>query len=172
MGTIAKTDVELVEATRRGEIEAFGHLVERYQHLVCAVSYSSTGDRVLSEDVAQETFIAAWRQIDRVNDVMRLRPWLCGIARNLGRKARRRTRTRREDPVDVDTTIAADASPFDDASRGEAERVVRDALARVPQAYREVLVLYYREERSIRAQRGGERDPVAAAIELVVEIEQ
>src|SRR5580704_15412991 len=84
MGTIEKTDVELVEASRRGELEAFGHLVARYQDLVCAVSFSSTGDPVLSEDVAQETFVAAWRHLDRVREPRRLGSWLCGIARNLG----------------------------------------------------------------------------------------
>ena len=91
MGTIGaeKSDGELVEASRRGEHEAFGQLVARYQDLVCAVSYSSTGDRVLSEDVAQETFIAAWRQLDGLRDIERLRSWLCGIARNLARKARK-----------------------------------------------------------------------------------
>ena len=54
--------------------------------------HSATGDRVLGEDVAQDTFLAAWRQLDRVRDAMRIGPWLCGIARNLGRKARRRMR--------------------------------------------------------------------------------
>ncbi len=148
METIEKTDVELVEASRRGELDAFGHLVARYQNVVCAVGYSSTGDRVLGEDVAQETFIAAWRQLDRVRDVMRLRPWLCGIARNLGHKAKKRTR--REELVDTDEHVGSGPSPFDELARGDAERVVRRALARVPETYREVLVLYYREDQSIR----------------------
>ena len=74
MGMIARSDGELVEASLRGEHEAFGHLVARYQDVVCAVSYSSTGDRGLSEDVAQETFIAAWSQLDRLRDTVRLRP--------------------------------------------------------------------------------------------------
>jgi RNA polymerase sigma factor (sigma-70 family) len=147
MGTIAKSDVELVEASRRGEHEAFGHLVERYQDVVCAVSYSSTGDRGLSEDVAQETFIAAWRQLDRLRDVVRLGPWLCGIARNLGRKAHKRRR--REEILD-DKYLAPGGNPFDAAVRGDVERVVRDALARVPETYREVLVLYYCENQSTR----------------------
>ncbi len=148
METIEKTDVELVEASRRGELDAFGHLVARYQNVVCAVGYSSTGDRVLGEDVAQETFIAAWRQLDRVRDVMRLRPWLCGIARNLGHKAKKRTH--REDLVDTDEHVGSEPSPFDELARGDAERVVRDALTRVPERYREVLVLYYCEDQSIR----------------------
>jgi RNA polymerase sigma factor (sigma-70 family) len=143
------TDAELVEASRRGEHAAFGHLVERYQGVVCAVSYSSTGDRVLSEDVAQETFIAAWRQLDQLRETVRLRSWLCGIARNLGRKARRRTG--RETLVDQPgTAIAGGTSPFEATSAAQAEQVVRDALDRVPETYREVLVLYYRESRSAK----------------------
>ena len=147
MGAIAKTDVELVEASRRGEREAFGHLVARYQDVVCAVSFSSTGDRGLSEDVAQETFLAAWRRLDQLRETGRVKPWLCGIARNLARKARRRTR--REEEIDDDLP-AAGANPFDHAAQVETERVVRDALARIPDAYREVLVLYYHEGQSIR----------------------
>ncbi len=145
MGT--NSDTELVEACRRGERAAFGRLVARYQDVVCAVSYSSTGDWVLSEDVAQDTFIAAWRQLDQLRETGRIRPWLCGIARNLARKARKRTR--REDVLDGEP-IAASASPFDATAQAEAEQVVRDALSRVPDSYREVLVLYYRENRSIR----------------------
>jgi len=147
MGMIARSDGELVEASLRGEHEAFGHLVARYQDVVCAVSYSSTGDRGLSEDVAQETFIAAWSQLDRLRDTVRLRPWLCGIARNLARNARKRTW--REQVSEIGE-VAADANPFDDAARGEVEQVVRAALAKVPAKYREVLVLHYRENQSIR----------------------
>ena len=142
------SDIELVQASLRGEQEAFGHLVARYQDVVCAVSYSSTGDQVLGEDVAQETFIAAWRQLDRLRDSQRLRPWLCGIARNLARTARKRRK--REPFADADDHAHSGASPFDDAARGDVERLVRDALARVPATYRETLVLYYREDLSIR----------------------
>ncbi|HSN26793.1 MAG TPA: sigma-70 family RNA polymerase sigma factor, partial [Kofleriaceae bacterium] len=141
------TDIELLEASRRGEHEAFGRLVARYQDLVCAVSFSSTGDHVLSEDVAQETFIAAWRQLAGLREPARLRPWLCGIARNLARKARKARR--RDELVDEGEPIA-EGNPFDEAARGQVERLVRDALDRVPETYREVLVLFYRENQSIR----------------------
>jgi RNA polymerase sigma factor (sigma-70 family) len=142
-----KSDGELLEASRRGEHEAFGQLVARYQDLVCAVSFSSTGDDVLSEDVAQDTFIAAWRQLEGLREPGRLRPWLCGIARNLARKARK---ARRRDELVDDGEPMAEGNPFDDAARGQVERLVRDALDRVPATYREVLVLYYRENQSIR----------------------
>ncbi len=151
MGQIARTDAELVEASRRGEREAFGQLVSRYQDVVCAVSYSGTGNWALSEDVAQDTFIAAWRQLGQLREIGRLRAWLCGIARNLARKARQRTAR----DVDIDDGVerglpALDASPFDRTAQAEVDRVVREALARIPEAYRETLVLYYCENRSVR----------------------
>ena len=152
---VAMTDAELLEASRRGEHSAFGAIVERYQDVVCAITYSRTRDQALSEDVAQDTFIAAWRQLDQLREPGRLRSWLCGIARNLARKARKRTA--REMPVE-EPVITARENPFDAVSEAQAERVVGEALSRVPETYRDVLVLYYREGRSIR--------DVARALEL------
>jgi len=144
---MGRSDAELLEASRRGEREAFGALIERYQGVVCAVSYSRTGDRALSEDVAQDTFLAAWRQLDQLREAGRLRAWLCGIARNLARKAR--LRVEREAPTEALSTTCGGENPFDQVAEVEAERVVRDALTRVPETYRDVLVLYYREHRSV-----------------------
>ena len=147
MGHIAMTDAELVEASRRGQREAFGQLVTRYQDVVCAVSFSSTGDWNLSQDVTQDTFIAAWSQLGQLRETSRLRSWLCGIARNLARKARRRTG--RE--VEIDEALPAmDDDPFAATAQAEVDRVVRAALERIPATYREPLVLYYCEQRSVR----------------------
>ena len=144
---IATSDADLLEASRRGEHHAFGTIVERYQDVVSAVSYSRTRDHAMSEDVAQETFLAAWRQLDQLRDASRLRSWLCGIARNLAAKAKKRTA--RETTLD-DPTLAASDNPFDAVSEAQAEHLVGEALARVPETYRDVMVLYYREQRPIR----------------------
>jgi RNA polymerase sigma factor (sigma-70 family) len=151
MGTItAASDADLVDASRRGEHAAFGRLVERYQALVCAVSFTATGDRAMSEDVAQETFLVAWRRLGELSETAKLRPWLCGIARNLGRMARRDGKQALADDIgDVDLA-AGDASPFDAVVEAEAQRIVRDTLSRVPERYREVLVLYYQNDRSVK----------------------
>lgn len=146
MGYAIATDAELLEASRRGEHAAFGTLVERYQRMVSAVSYSRTRDQALSEDVAQETFLAAWRQLDQLREPGRLSSWLCGIARNLARKARRRT----DREVPGEPEMLATDNPFDAVCEAQAERVVGEALARVPETYRDVLVLYYREQQSVR----------------------
>ena len=148
MDRITVSDAELVEASRRGERAAFGELVARYQRVVCAVGYCGTNDRSLGEDIAQDTFVAAFHQLDQLRDVSRLRSWLCGIARNLARKAKR-TRDR-EDVLDEAQPDSA-ASPFDAASERERDLVVSKALERVPETYREALVLYYVEQHSVAA---------------------
>ncbi len=140
MPVTSASDADLIAASRRGEHAAFGALVERYQHTVCAVGYSRTGDRALSEDVARDTFLAAWHQLDELSDPAKLRPWLCGIARHLAARARRRTG--RETPVtgELLSTAAAADNPFLGACDAESERTVWRALGRIPETYREALV--------------------------------
>ncbi len=147
MERAAASDAELIDASRRGERAAFGTLVERYANMVEAVSYASTRDRTLGEDIAQDTFVAAWRDLDRLRDTGAVRPWLCGIARNLARKARRR-RGREVAAPEPDAVV--ERTPFDVLHEGQAEKLVAAALARVPDVYREALVLFYYEQRATR----------------------
>lgn len=83
MTNSANPDAQLVAASLSGDREAFGGIVARYQSLVCSLAYSATGSLSQSEDLAQETFIAAWKQLGHLRDPAKLRSWLCGIARNL-----------------------------------------------------------------------------------------
>ena len=75
-------DAELVIQTREGNREAFGQIVSRYQTLICSLAYSATGSLGQSEDLAQETFITAWKHLRHLREPGKLRAWLCGIARN------------------------------------------------------------------------------------------
>jgi DNA-directed RNA polymerase specialized sigma24 family protein len=56
-------DATLVARSIAGSREAFGRIVSRYQSLVSAVAYSATGSISHSEDLAQETFLTAWRDL-------------------------------------------------------------------------------------------------------------
>jgi RNA polymerase sigma factor (sigma-70 family) len=142
-------DAQLIEASRAGRLDAFGQLVERYQNLVCAVAFSATRDRALSEDVGQETFVAAWTALATIQDPARLKGWLCGTARNLSKMA---LRTRKREVVDGDeaTAVAStEASALDELLDHERAAAVRKALEDIAEPYRETLVLYYREDKSV-----------------------
>src|SRR6266404_14277 len=88
------SDVELVERSRGGDREAFGSIVERYQSLICALTYSACGNLHASEDLAQVTFITAWCQLRTLQEPARLKSWLCGIARKVWIRSRRFLRQR------------------------------------------------------------------------------
>lgn len=135
----------LILASRQGDRQAFARIIERYQRAVYAVAYSGMRDRARADDVTQDTFVLAWRRLDELRDPGRLAPWLCGIARNLARDERKRHR--REDLGDAEAVHTT--TPFEEMSEAESERIVATALGLVPDIYREPLVLYYYEERSI-----------------------
>ena len=76
-------DAELVGGTLAGNREAFSQIVSRYQSAhPCSLAYSATGSLGQSEDLAQETFLTAWKHLRHLRERDKLRAWLCGIARN------------------------------------------------------------------------------------------
>src|SRR2546423_9351918 len=80
---VSQNDADLVAASLTGNRDAFGQIVSRYQSLICSLAYSATGSLSQSEDLAQETFLAAWKSLSALREPEKLRSWLCGIARNL-----------------------------------------------------------------------------------------
>lgn len=154
------SDADLVNACVAGERGAFARIVERYQRLLCSLAYASTGSVVESEDAAQETFITAWSQLGELREPEKLRPWLCGILRHKVSRGRRdRDPVLGAEPVEAAGEIVADEPLASDAAmRNEEQAIVWRALERVPPLYREPLVLYYRESRSI--------EHVAVALDL------
>lgn len=81
MHTAETNDVDLVAQSLDGNRDAFRQIVERYQTLICSLAYSAIGNLSQSEDVAQETFISAWKDLRSLREPAKLRSWLCGIAR-------------------------------------------------------------------------------------------
>jgi RNA polymerase sigma factor (sigma-70 family) len=150
---VGLNDTELVAASRAGNREAFGQVVARYQSLLCALAYNATGSLTQSEDLAQETFITAWKQLAELREPAKLRPWLCGIARCLIGKALRRDG---REPVHAAESLdavpeapALEPLPPDYAVSKEEEAILWRALERIPDTYCEPLILFYREHRSV-----------------------
>jgi RNA polymerase sigma factor (sigma-70 family) len=147
------TDAELVALSRAGHREAFGQIVARYQSLICALAYSAAGNVAQSEDLAQETFVAAWRHLPELQEPEKLRAWLCIIVRNRTadwRRAQGREPTQAADPLALAETHAApEPSPSAQAMQRDEEAIMWRALEQVPELYREPLVLYYRQYQSV-----------------------
>jgi len=149
-----KSDLKLLDASLAGNPQAFGDIVRRYQSLICAIAYSATGDLGLSEDLAQETFVAAWTRLRELREPAKLRAWLCGIARNLiSNSIRRRGRdiTAQAEPLEqLRQTRGTAPPPREHAISKEEETILWRALEQIPETYREPMILYYREQQSVR----------------------
>jgi RNA polymerase sigma factor (sigma-70 family) len=146
-------DTELVSQSVSGSREAFGRIVEQYQSLICSITYSATGSVCQSEDFAQETFVIAWKELPRLREPKKLRSWLCSIARSVISNASRRQRrepTHTAEPMDTaGETATTEPIPSERAINREEETILWRSLERIPDIYREPLVLFYREQKSV-----------------------
>lgn len=152
MPNSGQTDAALVAQCLAGHRGAFEQIVTRYQSLICSLAYSATGSLNQSEDLAQETFVAAWKQLRDLREPEKLRAWLCGIARNLTHSALRkrgRESLRVTEGSDVDKSATLEPSPTEQTISREEERILWQSLERIPETYREPLVLFYRQHQSV-----------------------
>jgi RNA polymerase sigma factor (sigma-70 family) len=156
----ARADVDLVAASRQGNREAFGQIVRRYQGLISGLIYSACGDLSASEDIAQETFLAAWKSLSGLREPQKLAAWLCQIARhrmldqhrdNARENARLARAITNYDPSQL-------PRPDEEAMSAEERDVLWRSLSEIAEPYRETLVLYYRQNQSA--------PEVAAALEI------
>jgi RNA polymerase sigma factor (sigma-70 family) len=144
------TDAELVRRSLAGESVAFAELVEKHQRLVFGVALSNTRDANEAEDVAQEAFVEAWRELRTLRDPKRVGTWIAGIARNLAHRWRRRAaRRQKRESAAAEVDIETPPTPLDVAFERETAVLVRSGLSEIAEAYREALVLYYVHGRSV-----------------------
>lgn len=137
---VMESDSEIVAAARTGSTTAFQELVERYQHLVYSVAFALTGSVSDSEEVAQETFLVAWRRLDKLKAPHQVRSWLCGIVRTVSRRFRstwqhgsRVDRVDNDDALRVfDNLPSCEPSPLDCVISAEEEYLIERCLRPIP----------------------------------------
>ncbi|HZW02475.1 MAG TPA: sigma-70 family RNA polymerase sigma factor [Anaerolineaceae bacterium] len=76
------TDPDWIRQAQQGDAEAWARIVQEYQQPVFRLAYLLLGDADDAEDVAQETFIRAYRALGRFDPERPIRPWLLRIATN------------------------------------------------------------------------------------------
>jgi RNA polymerase sigma-70 factor (ECF subfamily) len=103
-------DETLIKEARRGSTQAFEALVRRHQGLVRGFLRRTCGDLSLAEDIAQETFIQAWRRLGSYEGKGAFGAWLCqiGYRRFLQQHRSAKASSRREDAVMADTIMVGD----------------------------------------------------------------
>lgn len=141
---------ELLRASLAGDRNTFEKIVGRYQSAICAITFSGTGRLDVSEELAQETFVSAWANLHQLRDLSGFRFWLYSIARNALRNYQRQKRPASTDVDLAEATTEDTQNPAEILMREEERILLEQAILRLPVKYREPLVLFCRQERSVR----------------------
>jgi RNA polymerase sigma-70 factor (ECF subfamily) len=137
---------DLVLNARRGDPAAWEAMIARHREAVFRYAYLQLGDRSEAEDVAQESFLRAFRSFQRFDGARPLRPWLLRIARNLSRN-RWRSWTRRlratERWKNEAASEAAGLAPSTEGGLADAAAELRSVVAGMRDDDRQVLYLRF-----------------------------
>jgi RNA polymerase sigma-70 factor (ECF subfamily) len=143
------SEPELVQRARQGDQAAWGRLVHLYQEPAFRLAYLLLGDADEAEDVAQETFIRAFRALDSFDTSRPLRPWLLRITTNLAYNQRRGVGRYL---AAVRRILAAEPlpAPHIDAEHDHwAAQALWQAVRRLNRADQEIIYLHYFLELSV-----------------------
>lgn len=144
------SDVELVKRAQAGDADAFGDLVDRTRRAVFRAALAAVGSAAEADDVAQETFVAAFRKLNSFRGESSFRTWVLTIAWNKALDRRKRiTRWWRvashpstEDSVPaLEQVASAGETQHDRLAAAELQREVRRHLRALPRKLRDALLL-------------------------------
>ena len=146
------SDSELVRLAQAGQLAAYEELVRRWSARVLAVCHARIRSAHTAEELAQEALLRGLRAIGSLDDPAKFGPWLCGIA---GRVCLDWLKSGQARQVSLDALSAGQAdswiadgaeSPDDAAARSDDQRRLLAEVATLPEALREVILMYYYDD--------------------------
>jgi RNA polymerase sigma-70 factor (ECF subfamily) len=151
-GTLMNSAEDLIARARSGEPESFQLIFDRYSRPVISFIYDMTNDRELSEELMQETFVRAYRNLSTLRGDARLSTWLFGIAKNVARE-QFRTRKQSARKVELDDDSVRELRdtrlpPDDFLINKELNGVIQDALSKLDEDKRLVFALKIFQQQS------------------------
>jgi RNA polymerase sigma-70 factor, ECF subfamily len=157
---IHASDPDLVAFARSGSEKAYRELLDRYQRPVFSLVYRMVRDREKAEDLAQETFVKVFNQLDKYNPKYKFSSWIFKIASNLSidtlRKKEletvsldgsRQARTAEETEASRITVASRDENPEELLEARELGREIEEAIGSLRPEYRTAIVLRHVEGR-------------------------
>jgi RNA polymerase sigma-70 factor (ECF subfamily) len=154
-----KTDIELIQELLAGNKDAFAALVDRHVNAVQAFAYRYMHDTEDADDVTQEAFVRAWKNIKKFDTSRNFKTWLFTIARNAALDLIKKKKPLAFSKIgngegDLDGFLAPymDSTELPDVTfeRQAVATDMKEALASLPPAYRTVLAMRYNDNLKFR----------------------
>lgn len=151
-GALMNSSEELISRARTGDDEAFRLIFGRYGRPIISFIYDMVGRRDLAEELTQETFVRAYKNLKTLRDDTKLSTWLFGIAKNVARESLR-YKHRETDRVGFDDDRVLELSdgkppPDRELLDKELNGVIQDALRALDEDKRLVFTLKIFQQRS------------------------
>lgn len=144
------TDEQLVDRVKNGDRDAYRQLVERYQAYVFSTILRMVRQRQLAEDLAQETFLQAYRSLPGFDGRSRFSSWLYRIAHNKAIDwSRSRAKKEQSGETELQDVYKTDDSVEDEVVIRDISRRLRQLISKMPPHYRDVLSMYFEQELSL-----------------------
>lgn len=126
-------------------------VIRAHEAALLAYATRVTGDRHLAEDVVQETWLRAWRHLDRLDTIHSLRPWLIRIVHNVAVDLHRRRRARPTEVELPELDLEMSAVQEPPCEEVETRLEVGTVLEMLPAVHRETLVEVYFADRTAKS---------------------
>jgi RNA polymerase sigma-70 factor (ECF subfamily) len=142
-------DEELAESVKRGEKNAFGAIVERYEKKLLRYGNKFLSDGEDVKDIVQDVFMSVYQNIRSFDGAQRFSPWVYRIAHNAFVNGLKKKSRNPFVFLDFDALLAHTVykDPAEDEREQKEMRTMIDkGLNAIPQKYKEILILYYLEE--------------------------
>lgn len=134
------TDAQLARRVQRGDIDAYGELVERHMAKAYRVAYRLLSQAQDAEDLVQDAFVAALQKIESFDATRDFAPWFYRILVNRCLNARK-ARSRRSTTELNGSMASSGRSPLVDAEISELRKQLRDAMDALPERQRTIVAL-------------------------------
>jgi RNA polymerase sigma-70 factor (ECF subfamily) len=148
---VSSSDANLIYEILAGNAEGYAVLVRRYQTPIFNLMIRMTSSEEDAMDLTQETFVKAYEKLEQFKPSSPFFPWLYTIGLNLARDFLRKMRVKRAavETLSRDPDLSSDpGQTLHESLETDADRVVR-LLQKLPEDYREALILRFHEELSV-----------------------
>lgn len=135
----------IVAQAQRGDKEAFGLIFEQNHRFIYKFIYAMLGDHGVAEELTQETFLGAYKNLNSLREEAALKTWLCSIAKNTVYKSfRSRRKEGKQSEEEVETLNLVDyknPKPDERFLNKELNGLIGEALAKLDEDKRIVFIL-------------------------------
>lgn len=151
------SDTHLVALIRKGQNAALGVLIQRHLPSVYRFLYRMVGDSHHAEDLAQETFLKAWKNISKFDPTKSFKTWVFSIAKNTAIDWLRKKHPvsfsdiEHDEMPDLADTIP-DEQPLapEILERAETAKMIEEALTKIPPKARSIVLMHYTEDMTFK----------------------